>query len=92
MEILGRAAVSDPLSLAEPGDLKGFADAGKVVLNLQTKDGKSAQLNTALNEVSDPLTALERNILKLSTMLRAAVKEARGDETLCGNESFFGVE
>ena len=92
MEILGRAAVSNPLSLAEPEDQKSFADSGKVILNLQTKDNKSAQLNTALNEVSDPLTALERNILKLSKMLRAEVKDVRGDEALCGNESFFGIE
>lgn len=91
MEILGRASVSDPLSLATPGDLRGFADSGKIILNLQTKDNKSAQLNTGLNEVAEPATILERNILKLTQTLRAQVKEKRGSEGLCGNESFFGI-
>lgn len=91
MEILGRASTSDPLSLAEPGDLQGFADTGKVVLNLTTKDNKAAQITNGLTEVSDPLTALERSLLKLSVLLRAEVKNAKGPDGLCENEIFFGI-
>jgi hypothetical protein len=92
LEILGRASVNNPLSLSEPGDLKGFADSGRIVLNLTTKDNKTAELNSALLEVSEPTTALEHSLLKFSVALRAAIKEARGDQELCGNESFFGIE
>jgi hypothetical protein len=91
MEILGRAATSDPLSLAEPGNLKGFMDSGKVVLNLSTKDNRTAEINTGLNQVSEPLTSLERSLLKLSKLLRAQVKNSRGSDILCGNDIFFGI-
>lgn len=91
MEILGRASLSDPLSLQQSEKIKSFGGSGKVILNLQTKNNKSAQMVLPLNEITEPFTELERNVLKLAVMLRTAVKDLRGDESICENEEFHGI-
>ena len=72
--------------LDEPGRANSFADPGQYFLTVTLEDGSKHTLRTSLDTVSEPSSALTRQLRDFAIALRASAPEAP-----CGNREFYGI-
>ena len=73
-----------------PGDNDSLFDPGKFIFNYSTKESKE-EAKTSLDAIADADNKVELALLSLTSLIRKNSQTVAGNEPLCGNHSFYGI-